>query len=243
MSDISILPTAADAGAPPAGPGPDFGDEPTDDRRRLLIIGGAIAAVLILLVAYLLLRGGGGSSDDTLSAVPRGTPNAASSPAAGRAGGGSDGDAKAGAASSSGKAGDALPKKSTRRLARDPFKPLVVDVETGGATGSGTAVGGSSGPGSVPTGSSGGAAPDATVGPPLAVRLVDVLGHTVAVFDVTYAHHKVLRFQVEAPPPTSAKGTVFAQDFALLGIQNKQATIQIGDGTPFDMKKGTSHPV
>ncbi|HVT20314.1 MAG TPA: hypothetical protein VHE57_02845 [Mycobacteriales bacterium] len=250
MSDTSILPTAADAGAPPAGPGPDFGDEPTDDRRRLLIIGGAIAAVLIVLVGYLVLRGGGSSSDDTLGAVPRGTPSTATSPASGEGTGGSGGGSKAAGAAGGAKAGDALPKKSTRRLAKDPFKPLVVDSESKGATGSATAVGGTSGtsgtstaPGTVPTSPAAGGAPDAAVGAPLAIRLVDVLGHTVAVFDVTYAHHKVFRFQVQAPPSTSKKGTVFAQDFALLGIQGKEATVQVGDDTPFDMKKGSTHPV
>ena len=252
MSDTSILPTAA--AAPPGVEPPDFGDESTDDRRRLMIIGGVVGAVLVIIVAYLLLRGGGSSSDE-LSAVPRGTPHAAASTATGSTGSSTSGSSgkssHAGGASNEGKGVTTVPKKSHRQLAKDPFKPLVVDQE-GGSTGSGTAVTGggttvtssTGAPGAgTTTGGADGSAPDAAVGSPLSLRLVDVLGKSIAVFDVTYAHHKIFRFQVQAPPPTSTRGTVFAGDFALLGIQNKEATVQIGDGTPFDMRKGSSHSV
>lgn len=248
MTETSILPTGAGTGVP-AGP-PDVADEPTDDRRRLVIIGGAVAAVLVIVVGYMLLSGGGGSSAGTSGAVPRGTPRTVTSPASAPAGnGGSTGGGGQGASSagnnSAGKAGTALPKTSHRQLAKDPFKPLAVATTGGNKTGSTTTVSGTATttPGTVPTSPSDGGAPDASVGSPQAIRLVDLLGDSEAVFDVTYAHHQVFRFVVAAPPPSSPNGTVFAQDFALLGIQGRDATVQIGDDTPFDLKKGSSHPV
>jgi hypothetical protein len=230
MSDTSILPTADADSAPVGVPAPDFDDESGDDRRRLMLIGGGVVLVLVIVVAYLMLRGGGSSSDD-LGVVPRGTPHSAAAPAAGSDGHGGN------TAADSDKAGSALPKKSKRDLAKDPFKPLVQDEQT--TTGAGAASGTS------PTGPSVGppaGSDEVAAGTPVAVRLVSVTASS-AVFDVTYAKHQVFRFEVPAPAPGSIKGTVFAKVFSLLGIQGHEVTLQIGDDTPIDLKKGASHTV
>lgn len=241
MSDTSILPgAAAPAGgtAVPAPPG--FDDEGGgDDRRRLFIIGGAILTVLIVVVAYLLLSGGSSSSDSgtpTTGLIPHGTPAAsASTPAA------------AGGSSSGAKhhAGTVLPRKVKPKL-RDPFKPLI----TVAVPGAGTVVGStsvspapSSAPGTVPTSPAEGGAPSKSLGAPRAIRLLRVHGAKSALFEVSYAHHQVFRYDVVAPSATSQQGTVFAQDFALLGIQGSEVTIQVGDDTPFDLRVGASHTV
>jgi hypothetical protein len=232
MSDTSILPTS-DADSAPVGVSvPDFDDDSGDDRRRLMLIGGGVVLVLVIVVAFLMLRGGGSSSDD-LGAVPRGTPHSVASPA-----GGSDDHGNARADSDT--AGSTLPKKSKRGLARDPFKALVRDEHTT-TTGSG-----SSGV-TTPAGSSSSAEPpaggdDVAAGTPVAVRVVSVTASS-AVFDVTYAKHQVFRFEVPAPEPGSIKGTVFAKVFSLLGIQGHEVTLQVGDDTPIDLKKGASHSV
>lgn len=242
MSDTSILPgagaPAADAAVPPP---PLFDDEGAgNDRRRLMIIGGVIAGVLVLVVAYLLLSGGGSSSSSTSTGlVPRGTPHAVPSAAGGNgATGGQSG------ASGHGKAGTVLPKKSHTRLARDPFKPRVTLAVAGDVVGSTSVTPApSSAPGTVPTSPSEGGAPPANLGAPQAVRLIRVHGAKSALFEVTYAHHKAYRYDVLAPSASSSQGTVFAQDFALLGIQGNEVTLQVGDDTPFDLKVGASHTV
>jgi hypothetical protein len=238
MTDPSILPGA---GLPPAGEVsyPDF-DEPGDDRRRLYVIGGIVALVLILIVGFLVLHGGGGGSSDDLGAVTRGTPPAAlTSPSPTASPTTSPGTGK-------GATGTKLPKKTHTVLARDPFKALIV-VPTTGSTGLGSAsVGGGSGGFSFPSGgATGGAAPvqvPASDGPPIWIELVRT-GSTDAVFAVGYAHGKKFQFDVTAPDPTSVQGTVFDEEFSLLGIQNGGVTVQVGDATPFDLRPGVSHPV
>ena len=74
------------------------------------------------------------------------------------------------------------------------------------------------------------------------IQLKRIHGRT-AVLDVGYRHHKFRRYAVQAPPPGSQQGTVFDKIFALIGIQNHTATIQIGEDTPFDLTKGVSHVV
>jgi hypothetical protein len=80
-----------------------------------------------------------------------------------------------------------------------------------------------------------------TVGAPLWIKLVSVQGTHAAVFDVGYAHHKFRRFDVISPSPTSARGTVFDGEWALLGVQGGTATIQEGDATPYDLSVGEAH--
>jgi hypothetical protein len=240
MTDQSILPGAT---LPPSGgnevPYPDFDEPGGDDRRRLFIVGGVVAVVLIVIVGFLLLHGGGGSSDDLGGAVPRGTPPAAvTSPTPNASPASSPGTGK-------GSAGTKLPKKTHTVLARDPFKPLIIVATTGTGLGSAT-VGGGSGGFSFPSGgASGGGTPTevpASDGPPIWIELVHA-GSSDATFDVGYAHGKKFRFDVPAPDPTSVQGTVFDEEFALLGIQDGGVTVQVGDATPFDLRPGVSHPV
>jgi hypothetical protein len=242
MSDPSILPGAQ---LPHSGgnemPYPDFDEPAGDDRRRLFIIGGIAAVVLILIVGFLVLHGGGGGSGSDLGAVARGTPPAAltspspsASPTSSSSGGGK------------GVAGTKLPKKTHVVLARDPFKALIVVPTTGSDIGS-ASVGGGSGGFSFPSGgASGGAAPTevpASDGPPIWIELVKVNGASDAVFAVGYAHGKKFQFDVTAPAASSVQGTVFDEEFALLGIQDGGVTVQVGDATPFDLRPGVSHPV
>ncbi|HEX3900797.1 MAG TPA: hypothetical protein VHW74_16715 [Mycobacteriales bacterium] len=241
MSDTSILPGSQQ---PPAGnevPYPDF-DEPGDDRRRLFVIGGILALVLILIVGFLLLHGGGSSGSETFrppaAVIPSSTP--AATPAPGTSPG----------AASGGKTvpGTKLPKKTHVVIARDPFKALIVAPTTGTNIGTAT-VGGSSAPGgfSFPSGgASGGGTPaqvPASDGPPIWIELVKVNGASDAVFAVGYAHGKKFEFDVTAPAAASVQGTVFDEEFALLGIQDGGVTVQVGDATPFDLRPGVSHPV
>ncbi|HVW79673.1 MAG TPA: hypothetical protein VHB69_01875 [Mycobacteriales bacterium] len=243
MSDPSILPGSELPPESGGAPFPDFDDEGGDDRRRLYLIGGGVAVVLVLIVGFLLLHGGGSSSND-LGAVPQGTPNASlvsPSPNSSTGAGGSGKNA----------AGTKLPKKTHVLLARDPFKPLFV-VPTAPAGGSGSATVGTAnvGPGSgsftFPSGgASGGGAPTqvpASYGPPIWIELIHA-GSKDAVFDVGYAHGKKFRFDVTAPAPSAVQGTVFDEEFALLGIQDGSVTVQVGDATPFDLRPGVSHPV
>jgi hypothetical protein len=238
MSDTSILPTA-DIGAPPAAPvGPDFGEEPTDDRRRLMVIGGVIALVLVVIVGYLVLKGGGSSDSGDLGVVARGTPHSVASP-----------EASAKPESGSGhKAGSLLPKKSHRGIARDPFKPLLSDG-TGAAAAAGagetTDVAPAAGaePGAAPSSPAEGGAPSASLGTPVAIRLLSVSGVKSALFSVTYSRHKTLRYNVAAPAAGSDQGTVFAGVFSLLGVQGGAVTVQFGDDTPFDLRRGVSRSV
>ena len=234
MSDASILP-ASDGGTPLP---PDFDEGGGDDRRRLMIVGGIAAVVLVLIVGYLLFHGGG-PSNDNLGPVTRGTPPAAltsptpaASPSASPTGGPG--------------AGTKLPKRTHVVFARDPFKPLIVVPTTGVGIGS-VNVNGSGGSGggfTFPSGGAAGGAPavSAADGPPLWIELIRTSG-SAAVFDVGYAHGKKFRFDVTAPAPTSVQGTVFDGEFALLGIQNGEVTVQVGDATPFDLHPGVSHPV
>jgi hypothetical protein len=238
MSDTSILPTADSGSAAPGVPVPFFDDGPGDDRRRLMIIGGIVAGVLVLVVGFLLLHGGG-SSDEATGAVPRGTPHPVTSPAQQPA----NGSGKA--ADSNSKAGTKLPKASNRRLAKDPFKPLVVDntsTAKGGSSDSGTVSGSGTtnatplNPGTVP--------PGTAVSIRFVKTVLDASGNRAAEFAVTYTSpHSVATFDVGPPVAGAASGTVFANVFALLGVQGDVVTIQVGDDTPFDLRKGASHSV
>lgn len=233
MTETSILPTADVGSTAPGDPTPLFDEEPGDDRRRLMIIGGIVVGVLVLLIGYLLLKGGG-SSDDSLGAVPRGTPHAVSSPA----GSGDDGSGDQGSKTDGTQAGAKLPKPSNRQLAKDPFKPLVVDPKT--------AKGGSSAASGAGAGT--GASATMPTGKPVSVRFVKVVtddaGKPLAEFVVTFAGpHAVATFDEAPPVAGSTKGTVFANVFSLLGIQGNVVTLQIGDDTPFDLRTGASHAV
>jgi hypothetical protein len=242
MTETSILPGAepsTDEGVDmvPPGTGPE---EPDDGHRRRLMIIGAIAGVIVLAAAaYMLLHK---SPSTPAPFVPRSgavhttTPSHAPKPSKG------NGNPKT------------LPKKANHPTVRDPFNPLLLaPVATNGAPASTTKV---TAPTTAPVPTTGTApvpqptAPTTTTpgsgnpanGSPLWIELMKTRGRS-AVFDVGYAHHSFRKFVVQAPKATSQHGTVFDKVFALIGVQNGQVTLQIGDATPFDLAKGVSHTV
>jgi hypothetical protein len=260
MSQPSILPGGVPGGG--AGvPSPYGDDEPEGaDRRRLLLLGGGAGVVVLLLAAYLLLHGGGSASPSSTGVIVRGTPSAAASPSAGTSGG-------AGGPKAHQSPGTKLPPKSHTRFARDPFKALF--STTAPATGAGTVTGtGATGqpittttvgpalppaPGStpgtvvIPTAPSEGGTPSSgtggvtTHGSPIYVELIKTIGVKEAVFNVGYENHKFRQFTVAAPAAGSTQGTIFDNEFSLLSIQGNEVTIQVGDDTPFDLRKGVAH--
>ena len=92
--------------------------------------------------------------------------------------------------------------------------------------------------GGTPTTGAGGVT---THGDPIWVELVATHGVKSAVFNVGYQNHKFRRFTVAAPAAGSTQGTVFDNEFSLLSIQGNEVTLQVGDDTPFDLRKGVSH--
>ena len=226
---------------PPAPVLPLGSDEPTSggDRRKLLIVGGALGVVLLLVVAFFLMKGGSGSSTPVSSGAPAFHP-AATAPKAAK---------PAHAAKPL-----TLPKAYKGHVGRDPFKPLYVapapapsSAPSGSASGSQDASAGNAGdPGGVgstpvtqPTTSS------TSIGHPVWVELVRVNGTQSATFVVGYSNGKKLTTRTfsNVVAPKGATGTVFAKQFTLLSIQNGEATIQFGDGTPMDIAPGAANRV
>jgi hypothetical protein len=244
MSETSILPGAV----PSTDDGIDMvppstgGDEPEGgDRRRLLILGAVAGVIVLAAAAYLLLHKGSSSTPTAGSPVPS-TVVVNSPPASTTQG--------KGPASKP----TSLPKVAKHATVRDPFQALVAPpVQTTGAPKSTTTV--SAAP-TAPTTT--GTAPVVTpptattpttpppsgtaTGTPLWIQLTRTHGQT-ATFKVGYAHHQFRIFNVQAPKPTATSGTVFGKVFALIGVQNGEATLQIGDATPFDLTEGVSHVV
>jgi hypothetical protein len=241
MTETSILPGAApstDAGLDMVPPGPPS-DEPEGGNRRRLLILGAIAGVIVLAAAAYMLLHKSSSSPTVASPVTstgvvhHATPKAPKPPnRKGHAG-----------------KGTSLPKKAKHQTVRDPFEALVtLPVQTtGGATSTTTVPAPTTSTGTTPvvtppttgttTKGSG-----KTAGGPQWIQLTGTHGQT-AIFKVGYAHHKFRLFDVDAPKPSSNTGTVFDKIFALIGVQNGQATLQIGDATPFDLTMGVAHVV
>jgi hypothetical protein len=245
MSETSILPgagssTESDADMVPPGTG--FDDvEGAGDRRRFLIIGAVAGVIVLIVAAYLLLRGGGSSSPEPFVPSNAG-PVPSAAPSAGSGGNNNGGHTPT------------LPKKAKHASVVDPFNPLVLPPVTA-STGPVSTTKVKAGPPTLPTAPPAPVvtAPVPTAPPsepanpqsnngPQSIQLKRIHGR-VAVFDVFYPHHKFRRFAVEAPKAGSQSGTVFDKIFSLIGIQNSQATIQIGDDTPFDLSKGVSHTV
>lgn len=246
MTETSILPGAepsTDEGVDliPPGTGPDETDG--GRRRQLMIIGAVVGAIVLAAAAYMLLHKGPSTASPFVPRPASGalhstTPSQAPQPAKG------DGNPQN------------LPKKANRPTVRDPFNPLVLaPVAPNGAPASTTKV---NAPTTVPTAPTTGTTPvtqpttpptttpgsgNPTSGSPIWIELMNIRHGRSAVFDVGYAHHTFRKFIVEAPKATSQQGTVFDKVFALIGIQNGQATLQIGDATPFDLAKGVSHTV
>lgn len=255
MSDTSILPgagpsTESDVDMVPPGTGFDE-SETGGDRRRILIIGAVAGVIVLAVAAYMLLRGGSSSSTQTFVPTHAGGTAQSAPPSSGQ-GGSANGNGNGGKSPT-------LPKKAKQQAVRDPFRALVVaPVTTDGAPTSTTTVKApKTAPSTVPsTTSTAPTTPVAPVSPPPSgtssapttgggpqwIQLKRVHGRT-AVFDVGYRHHKFRRFAVQAPPAGSQQGTLFDKIFALIGVQNHGATVQIGDDTPFDLSKGVSHVV
>ena len=220
-------------------------DEAVDstDRRKLAVVGAAVAVVVVLIAAFFLMKGG--NSADNAAVPPHVVPPAAST------------GTQTGVAAKPAKAVH-LPKTYAGVVGRDPFKALYVPpaakADNGnGAEGTTTTAPVPTGGTTVPTGTTGtttsptttttGA--DAGLGPnyvPVWVELVRVSGTQSATFVVGYTNGKrsrtVTYSQIAAP---TGVRTVFASVFSLLSIQNGTATVQVGDGTPFDLTRGFSN--
>jgi hypothetical protein len=251
MSETSILPGAGnptDAGIGAEPPDSDVEDTDGGSRRRLMILGAIAGVIVLAAVAYLLLH----KSSPATVATP--VPPTAVQSTAPKAHSGSKATHKGSPST--------LPKVAKQAAVRDPFTPLVVaPIATGDAPASSTKVTnptGTSTPPATTVTTTGGTNPVTvqpqptasstttgnghTAGSPQWIQLMKVHGQT-ATFDVGYAHHKFRRFIVSAPKADSAQGTVFDKIFALIGVQNGEATVQIGDATPFDLETGISHTV
>jgi hypothetical protein len=238
MTETSILPVASDSSQPPNG---DY-DGAEDDgaaganRRKLFIAGGVAGAAVLVVAAFMLLHGGSAASSAGTGAVAKGTvkaPIVAASPHGGSSG--------------SGTKTTRLPKKGKVQAGRDPFAALyTAPVTTGTAVGATTTVG--STPTPVPTAPVAGPTPAPTpttppagpLGNPTYIQLLSTKGSHSATFRVGYRHHKFKQFIVSAPSAGASSGTVFALDFALISVKSQIATIQIGDGPPFQLSPGVA---
>jgi hypothetical protein len=233
MTETSILPISSGT-QPPAGD-PSWSEEDGAagaNRRKLFIAGGGAGALVIAVAAFMLLHGGSSSPSAATGAVPHGTPHAVST-------------AKAGSTTTPIR----LPKKSKAQAGRNPFAPLFAAPVT-----SGTAIGGTTVVSPAPTTAASAPATPVTTAPPVTtpttppttpalgsptfLQLVSTHGVKSATFKVGFQHNTFKRFVVLAPKGSSSTGTVFGTEFALIGVENGQATVQIGDSTPFDLSKG-----
>lgn len=241
--------------ADPRSPAVSLEDDAVDSaNRRKLAIVGAVAAVLVVFVAAFFLLKGNGSSNNAATIPPHVVPPASSGTTAGTG------------AAAKPAAAVHLPKAYTGNVGRDPFKALYVQPQpksggAGGGTTTTTTV--ATTPGTTPvtvpasttngttTGTTGSTPPatGTTTGTglsadyvPVWVELVKVNGTSSATFTVGYTNGKRSRSVTYAnvAAPTGVR-TVFAKVFSLLSIQNGTATVQVGDGTPFDLTKGFSN--
>jgi hypothetical protein len=238
MTETSILPVASDSSQPPNGDhdGADGDGVAGANRRKLFIAGGVAGAVVLVVAAFMLLHGGSSASNAGAGLVPHGTVKSPVAAAGAHANGAHTKTTR-------------LLKKSKVQAGRDPFAPLFVGaVTTGTAVGATTTVGSSpapvpttsapvAGPTPVPTPTSPPAGP---LGTPKYVQLLSTKGTHTATFRVGYKNHKFQQFRVTAPSAGSSTGTVFALDFALISVKSGIATIQIGDGPPFQLSPGVA---
>jgi hypothetical protein len=240
MTETSILPISSDHASPPTG-----GDYSGDDggaaganRRKLFIAGGVAGVVVVAVAAFMLLHGGSSAPSTSSAVVPHGTfTQPAAAPPAGPSNGGG--------------ATTRLPKKSKAQAGRNPFTPLfTAPVDAGTPVGSTTVAPVAPTPvASTPVGPVTPVAPPSTppstppsnppaLGAPTFLQLLSTHGTKSATFKVGFRDNKFQKFTVLSPKGNSSTGTVFGTEFALLGISDHQATVQIGDSTPFDLAKG-----
>jgi hypothetical protein len=235
MSDTSILPgLGREAVDPdPNVPASDADSVGGDNRRKLLMAGAGAGVIIVGAAAFFLLHGGGSSTPDTLAPVPHGVVSH-----------------KAAAATKTKPGSTTLPKVDKHRIVRDPFAPIITaPVATTGSASSTTVSATSTSPATSTTTTTPvtttttpvTTTSNAPAGSPIWIELVKTNGDKTATFKVGYRHHQFRQFTVSAPAPSADKGTVFDKEFALIGVQNGQATLQVGDATPFDLAKGVAH--
>lgn len=242
MTETPILAGGATATDDGVGmlPAQDDGDvaDGGGNRRRLLILGTVAGIIILAAAAYLLLHKS--SSSPTVAVVPHAVVHAAAPVKHVK---------PVHKAKATHKRGSALPKVAKHQAVRDPFAALVtLPVATVGAPVSSTTVPAGTTPTTAPTTpvvtpTTKPTTPTGTgktSGGPLWIQLTGASGHT-ATFKVGYAHHKFRKFTVQAPKASSDQGTVFAKIFALISVQDGEATVQIGDAAPFILTTGVSH--
>lgn len=257
MTETSTFPSVAQ---PDEGMGimpPDAGTDESSggsDRRRLIMIIGAVVGVLVLAGAAFMLTHKGSSSSPSSGAVPKGVFHGAPKTTSSKT---------VVVRKSHTTKPKTLPKVQHNQQVVNPFKPLVIlPVTTSGSAASSTTVAASNSTStstSSSTGSSTTSTPTTPTTPPSSgktttkgngktssqpqwIQLVSVQGH-MANFKVGYAHHKFRLYSVQEPHASATAGTVFDKEFALIGIVNGGATVQIGDGTPFLLTPGIARVV
>jgi len=216
----------AEPPAPILPAGFDDEDGGNENRRKLAIVGAVLGVVVLAVVAFFLLKGGGSatSSDGSFSVPPHHPAKAA--PAA-----------KAPAAVT-------LPKVVNNPGGKDPFKPLYVAPAPKPAAPAKSDTTSTPTTTVVSSGSSGGTtAPTVASYAPVWIELVSVSGTKTATFTVGYSNGKSLRTTTykNVVAPTDSLRTDFGNVFSLLSIQDGEATVQFGDGSPFDLLPGSSH--
>lgn len=216
----------AEPPAPILPAGYDDEDGGNDNRRNLAIVGAVLGVLVLVVVAFFLLKGGGSSaSSDSSFAVP--THHAA----------------KPAAAAPKAPAAVTLPKVVNNPGGKDPFKPLYVAPAPKPTTAPANAPSAPTTTTNIPTGSSTGTtAPAVASYAPVWIELVSVSGTKSATFVVGYSNGKSLRTsKYTVAAPTNSLRTDFGNVFSLLSIQDGEATVQFGDGSPFDLLPGSSH--
>jgi hypothetical protein len=219
---------------PPAPVLPDSYDDEGDggNRRKLAVVGALVGVVVLLVVAFFMMKGG---SDPAVGSLPPQHPPVGSAPGGHAA------------------KPVTLPKPFKGAVGRDPFKALYnppapqapTSGVTGGTTvptvgGTGTDTGTTGGNPFPTTGGTGTGNGPAASFAPVWVELVAVKGTKSATFVVGYSNGKkakTVQYAHVAAPSDSLR-TTFAGVFALLSVQDGTATVQFGDGTPFDLAPG-----
>jgi hypothetical protein len=215
----------AEPPAPILPPGFDDEDGASDSRRKLMLVGAVLGVLVLGVVAFFLLKGGSSSSSESSFVVPphHKAPTTSSGPA------GQGGTVK-------------LPKIVTAPAGRDPFKALYTPPVAAASTPPKTSP---STPATtvVPGTSNGTSAPPAASFAPVWIQLTSVNGTSSATFVVGYSNGKALRTTTykNVTAPTNSLRTDFGNVFSLLSIQDGEATVQFGDGSPFDLLPGGSH--
>jgi len=231
MSQQTFTPGGTQVAEPPAPVLPEGDSGPVEDgnRKKLMVVGAVLGVLVLAIVAFFLLKGGGSSSSDNGFVVPHHTTKPAAP------------SAQAPVVK--------LPKHVSVPVGRDPFKPLYVQPAAAPAA---TTTGTSSSTTGTTTTTGGSTSTTTTSAPssawaPVAIQLVSVNGTSSATFKVTYSNgskSKAVDY-VNVQAPKNALRTSFGKVFALLSIQDGTATVQYGDGSPFDLAPGAAnrHPI